>query len=174
MDLFTGDGEVDRRAANGGDRDADDQSASIDDRAPRVARMHAAVDLNVKQRAVRVVAERGDGRFADRDLLAELGTQGKAEDIDFLGFHQLGQIGCNLQRRRQARFRPCNPQHGQVVRSVDTQDGGRDTEFPGWPLWATTSTCLGLSLDARSIPTTWAFVMTMPGSMAKNPEPSAI
>src|SRR5207253_1886908 len=56
---IAGDGEIDAGAADAGDGDADDRAAGVDERAARIARMHAAVDLDPLDRALLILANAG-------------------------------------------------------------------------------------------------------------------
>jgi hypothetical protein len=89
----------------------------------RIARLHTAVDLHVIQLTGLVAAQRRHRRFADSDVLAQFGTQGEAENVDFLRLHEsVGRV--HGQRRRQAGDVTLNAQHRQIVVAIHAQDVG--------------------------------------------------
>src|SRR5262249_35355087 len=122
-----GDGEVDLRAGNAGHGDADQVSRRVDHRPARVARMHAAVDLDLLQCPGRVLAQARYRRLADGDVLAQLRAEGEAEDVALLRLDQ-GPGQFHAQRRRQV---PFHAQHGQVAGPIDADHLAGKLELVG-------------------------------------------
>src|SRR5262249_38069984 len=123
VDEVAGHREVDLRAADDGDSDADHLAAGVDDRPAGVAGVHAAVDLHPGDDAA-VLAQAGDRGGADGDVLAQLGGEGEAEHVDRFGLAQ-GGGRADVQRRRQVGL--VDAEHGQVAGAIDPQDlGGHD------------------------------------------------
>ena len=77
-DEFAGDREADIRPLDDGHRDADDDAPAVRDRPAGVARIHAALDLDLAEGVRGILAQRGHGCLADGNGLAEPGTEGDA------------------------------------------------------------------------------------------------
>ena len=95
LDEIGGDGEIDLRAANARDRDADNGAAPIDHRAPRIARIHAALNLDLSDAAADIAAHRRHRRSARGHGLAQLAAKWETEYVNVL---RLGEVLRRIER----------------------------------------------------------------------------
>jgi hypothetical protein len=123
-----GDGEVDLRALDAGDGDADHLAAGGHHRAAGVARVHAAVDLHLHQMAP-LLAQAGDRRLADGDALAQRLAEGEAEDVHLLRLYQTRRRP-HLQRLRQAHL-VVGAEDREVGRTLEALEGSWERHLVG-------------------------------------------
>jgi hypothetical protein len=76
-----------------GPGDADDVAAGVDDRPAGVAGVHAAIDLDPGQGAVRALPQAGDRRGANGDVAADLLAEREAGPVDRLRFLEVFRRG---------------------------------------------------------------------------------
>jgi hypothetical protein len=118
VDVLAGDGEVDGPPGDARHGHADDEAAAVNHRPARVARVHAAVDLDPLQGAV-VLAQRRDRRRPDGDLLAQPLAEREAEHVDVVQL--LEEAGRrDDQRLGQVRGR-AHVEDGEVGAAVDAE-----------------------------------------------------
>src|SRR5205814_950144 len=90
VDLLAGDGVGDRGADDAGDGNADDVALHVDDRTARVARVHAAVDLDAVELAELVLGQARDAALTDGHALVDALAERVADDVEFLRLLQAG------------------------------------------------------------------------------------
>ena len=136
--------------------------------------MHAAVDLNLEQFAVAILAERGYRRFGGGDLLAETDAQREAEDVHLLQLRQTAFAQFDGQRLGQTLLVALDAEQGEVVLAIDAEH--LSVEGAGVPGAALDDDVdlFGRTILGHNMPTTWALVRTRPDSTPKKPEPSAV